>query len=98
MRASESEAEEQAGDNMVIMGSGAIISQFTEAGLIDEFQIVLCPIALDAGRTLFGGAATRPSLGRTHSRTFKKSFDGSTPRCPGSAHFHAANTPVINVS
>jgi dihydrofolate reductase len=63
--------KEQAGDNMVIMGSGSIISQFTEAGLIDEFQIVLCPIVLGAGRTLFGGVTTRPSLKRTHSRTFK---------------------------
>jgi len=62
--------KEQAGDDMVIMGSGSIISQFTEAGLIDEFQIVLCPIVLGAGRTLFGGVTTRPSLKRTHSRTF----------------------------
>jgi dihydrofolate reductase len=63
--------KEQAGDNMVILGSGSIISQFTEAGLIDEFQIVLCPVVLGAGRTLFGGVTTRPSLKRTHSRTFK---------------------------
>jgi dihydrofolate reductase len=63
--------KERAGGDMVIMGSGSIISQFTEAGLIDEFQIVLCPIVLGAGRTLFGGVTTRPSLKRTHSRTFK---------------------------
>ena len=63
--------KEQAGDDMVIMGSGSIVAQFTEAGLIDEFQFVLCPIVLGAGRTLFGGVATRPSLKPTHSRTFQ---------------------------
>jgi dihydrofolate reductase len=63
--------KEQPGDNMVIMGSGSIVSQFSEAGLIDEFQLVLCPIILGAGRTLFEGVTTRPFLTRTHSRTFK---------------------------
>jgi dihydrofolate reductase len=63
--------KQQPGDNMVIMGSGSIVSQFTQAGLIDEFQFVLCPIILGAGRTLFAGLTTRLSLERTHSRTFK---------------------------
>jgi dihydrofolate reductase len=63
--------KQQPGGDMVIMGSGSIVPQLTEAGLIDEFQIVLCPIILGAGRTLFGGVATRPALKRTHARTFK---------------------------
>ena len=63
--------KEQPGDDMVIMGSGSIVSQFTTAGLIDEFQFVLCPIILGAGRTLFEGVAPRPALKRTQSRTFK---------------------------
>jgi dihydrofolate reductase len=63
--------KEQPGDDMVIMGSGSIVAQFTRAGLIDEFQFVLCPIILGAGRTLFEGVGTRPSLKRAQSRTFK---------------------------
>jgi dihydrofolate reductase len=61
----------QPGADMVIMGSGSIVAQLTEAGLIDEFQFVLCPIILGAGRTLFGGIAAQPALKRTHSHTFK---------------------------
>ena len=63
--------KQQPGDNMVIMGSGSIVSQFTQAGLIDEFQFVLCPIILGTGRTLFERVTVRPFLKRTHSRTFK---------------------------
>jgi dihydrofolate reductase len=63
--------KEQPGDNMVIMGSGSLVSQFTEAGLIDEFQFVLCPIILGTGRTLFERVTTRPILKRTDSRSFK---------------------------
>ena len=62
--------KDQPGDNMVIMGSGSIVSQFTAAGLIDEFQFVLCPDILGAGRTLFESLPRRVSLKRMQSRTF----------------------------
>ena len=60
----------EAGDNMVIMGSGSIVSQLTQARLIDEYQFVVHPIVLGSGRTLFEGVKERVSLKRTNSRAF----------------------------
>jgi dihydrofolate reductase len=62
--------KEEPGPNMVIMGSGSIVAQLAEAGLIDEYQIVLNPIILGHGRTLFEGVKTRLPLQVTKSRIF----------------------------
>jgi dihydrofolate reductase len=62
--------KEEPGKDMVIMGSGSIVSQLTDEGLIDEFQIVVSPIVLGKGRTLFESVTRRLNLRRTRSRTF----------------------------
>jgi dihydrofolate reductase len=59
------------GPGMAIMGSGTIVAQLTDAGLIDEYHLVTHPIALGAGRTLFEGIAARLKLRTLDSRTFK---------------------------
>jgi len=59
------------GDDMAILGSGSIVAQLTSAGLIDEYQIVVCPIILGKGRTLFEGVQKRLDLKLTKSRTFR---------------------------
>ncbi len=41
------------GPDITILGSGEIASQMGVAGLIDEYQFVIVPIALGAGRTVF---------------------------------------------
>lgn len=48
------------GSGMAILGSGSLVSQLTQAGLIDELQIVVNPIVL--GR---GGRSSRASRGRS---------------------------------
>ncbi len=58
------------GPDMVIMGSGTIVSQFTEAGLIDEYQIVLNAVALGGGRTLLEGVKKRTTLALQKTRSF----------------------------
>lgn len=58
------------GPDIVIMGSGTIVAQLTQAGLIDVYQIAVAPIVLGAGRGLFDGVTCRPALKRTSSRTF----------------------------
>jgi dihydrofolate reductase len=58
------------GETMVIMGSGTIVSQLAQAGLIDEYQIVISPIVLGEGRTLFEGVEKKFPLTLTTSRTF----------------------------
>ncbi len=63
--------KEEAGDDMVIMGSGTIISQLAAAALIDSYQFVLSPLALGQGRTLFDGVPKRVDMKHTSTRTFR---------------------------
>jgi dihydrofolate reductase len=58
------------GPGMVILGSGSIVSQLAKAGLIDEYQIVVNPIVLGKGRTLFETVDRRIGLKRTKTRAF----------------------------
>ncbi len=58
------------GPDMVIMGSGTIVAQFTDAHLIDEYQVVVNAIVLGDGRTMFGGLKDRVGLRLKEARTF----------------------------
>jgi len=58
------------GETMVILGSGSIVAQLSQAGLIDEYQIVMSPIVLGEGRTLFDGIHKKQPLKLAKSRTF----------------------------
>jgi dihydrofolate reductase len=55
---------------MAIMGSGSIVSQLAQEGLIDEYQIVVNPIVLGKGRTLFESVTEKLTLKRTKTRAF----------------------------
>jgi dihydrofolate reductase len=57
----------ESGKDMVILGSGSIVSQLAREGLVDEFQIVVSPIVLGAGRTMFEGTALPLRLTKTRS-------------------------------
>ena len=59
-----------AGLDLVIFGSGSIISQLAQAGLIDEYQLALNPIALGKGRAMFDGIKDKLSLKLKASQTF----------------------------
>jgi dihydrofolate reductase len=63
--------KEEAGPDMVILGSGSIVSQLAQENLIDEYQIALCPVVLGNGRTLFDGVKRKLNLKLTKSRTFR---------------------------
>ncbi|HEX3141773.1 MAG TPA: dihydrofolate reductase family protein [Rhizobacter sp.] len=56
--------------DLVVLGSGTIVSQLAQADLIDEYQTVLVPIVLGAGRTLYEGLDHRQPLQLTQSRAF----------------------------
>jgi len=58
------------GEGMVILGSGSIVYQLAQAGLIDEYQIVVKPVALGEGRTMFEGLKQRLTLKLTKTRAF----------------------------
>ena len=60
----------ETGPDMVVLGSGSIVSQLAQAGLIDEYQIVVDPVVLGKGRTLFEGVKEKIALRRTRTRAF----------------------------
>lgn len=41
------------GTGITLLGSGSIAAQLAEAGLVDEWQFVIVPVALGSGRTVF---------------------------------------------
>ena len=62
--------KQETGEGMAILGSGSIVSQLAQAGLIDEYQIVVKPVALGEGRTLFEGIKRKLNLKLTKTRSF----------------------------
>jgi dihydrofolate reductase len=63
--------KESEGPHLVIMGSGTIVSQLTQARLIDEYQIVFNPIVLGSGRTMFEGLQDKLNLKVIKTRAFQ---------------------------
>jgi dihydrofolate reductase len=62
--------KDEPGDGMVIFGSGNVISQLAVEGLIDEYQVVVNPVVLGKGRTMFDGIKKKLNLKLVKSRTF----------------------------
>ncbi|HEU0047455.1 MAG TPA: dihydrofolate reductase family protein [Nitrososphaera sp.] len=63
--------KQQSGNGMAILGSGSIVAQLAPAGLIDEYQVVINPIILGKGRTMFDGVKEQLNLKLTKTRSFK---------------------------
>lgn len=59
------------GPDLVTLGSGSIVAQLADANLIDTAQIVVHPIALGGGKTLFAGIEGKLNLKLTKTQTFK---------------------------
>jgi dihydrofolate reductase len=62
--------KQEPGAGMVILGSGSIVSQLTQAGLIDEYQMVVNPVVLGKGKTMFEGVNENVTLKLTSTRAF----------------------------
>ncbi len=58
------------GGDMLIFGSGTIVTRLTEHKLIDEYQFIVRPILLGAGRPLLGGVSTNLALRLEEARGF----------------------------
>lgn len=61
----------QDGPDIVILGSGTVVSQLTAAKLIDGYQLVVSPTVLGKGRTLFETVTERVGLTLTRTRSFQ---------------------------
>ncbi len=62
--------QEPGAPDVAILGSGKLTASMAAAGLIDEFQVVVNPIVLGKGRTMFEGIPGRLGLRLTKSRAF----------------------------
>jgi dihydrofolate reductase len=62
--------KDEPGPGIAILGSGSIVAQLTEARLIDEYQIVVHPVVLGDGKTMFAGLRMQVPLRLTKTRVF----------------------------
>jgi dihydrofolate reductase len=70
--------KKESGPDLVVLGSGSLVAQLSAEGLIDEYQIMVNPLALGGGRTLFKGLKQPLHLELKMTRTFK---NGKTYLC-----------------
>ena len=63
--------KEESRNDLVIMGSGSVISQLAPHALIDEYQVIVCPIILGKGRTMFEGLEKKLDLKLAKTRAFR---------------------------
>jgi len=59
------------GPDLTVLGSGSIVAQLTAAGLIDEVQLLICPVVLGSGKSQFAGASGKPMWTLSRSKTFQ---------------------------
>lgn len=52
----------QPGKDMIIFGSGSVVTQLTQHRLIDEYQFVVSPVLLGTGRPLLSSVSTKLAL------------------------------------
>lgn len=57
--------------DMVILGSGSIVTLCAEHGLIDTYQIMIDPVAIGTGTPMFKGMKHRLDLQLLSTKTFK---------------------------
>jgi dihydrofolate reductase len=63
--------KQQPGKDMVILGSGSIVSAFTQMGLIDEYRIIINPVILGGGKLQFDEGIGKKQLKLTDVKSFK---------------------------
>lgn len=63
--------KQEPGPDIVILGSGSIVAQLTQAGLVDDYQMVVHPVVIGSGKTMFDGVTKTVRLKLAGSRAFK---------------------------
>ncbi len=65
------ELKQAPGANIMIFGSGSIVNELTDLGLIDEYQLVLNPVALGKGIPMFKDLQKKAGLKLLEAKPFK---------------------------
>jgi dihydrofolate reductase len=63
--------KEQPGKDMVIFGSGELVSSFARLELIDEYRLIVNPVVLGQGQPLFKDLAAKLDLKLLKTQTFR---------------------------
>jgi dihydrofolate reductase len=63
--------KQQPGKNMIVFGSGSIVSQLTQHGLIDEYQFIVNPVLLGSGRQVITGLSKDLRLDLVEARNYQ---------------------------
>ena len=58
------------GGDILVFGSGTLVSQLTAHGLVDEYELVVTPLLLGSGRPLVADVPTRTRLELREARAF----------------------------
>jgi dihydrofolate reductase len=58
------------GPDLTVLGSGQIVAQLAEAKLVDEVQLLVCPVVLGSGKGQFAGVTGMPRWTLLRSKTF----------------------------
>lgn len=58
------------GKDMVIFGSGSVVSQLTQLGLVDEYKFLVNPVFIGTGKTIFTTEEAKLKLKLLDSKTF----------------------------
>lgn len=61
--------KESSAKELTVLGSASLLRQFSESGLVDEFQFMLDPLVLGEGRSIFKGVKHRLNLKLVSTRT-----------------------------
>ncbi|GET22391.1 dihydrofolate reductase family protein [Prolixibacter denitrificans] len=63
--------KETSDGNFTLLGSGTILTLFAAAGLIDQYMVMIDPVAIGAGSAVFGGIPQPLNLELTNVQSFK---------------------------
>ena len=65
-----SRLKKQEGKDIIIYGSGKLVSSLMQSGLIDEYELWVHPVLLGDGKALFGGLQHMHTLKLLRTRPF----------------------------
>jgi dihydrofolate reductase len=65
-----SKLKKQAGMDMVVLGSATVASSLLQAGLVDEYRVILQPVLIGKGNSLFKDITERMQLKLISTRAF----------------------------
>lgn len=62
--------KQEPGKDMIVFGSGSVVSALSQHGLIDDYRIFVTPVVLSRGKRLFQGIMVRMNLKLLDTKRF----------------------------